>query len=516
MKKIITGKEARLKFLTAAQLLCLPVAATLGPKGKNVIISPMGMNASSTKDGVTVAGEIESEDPFINAAIKIIRQVAKKTEEDAGDGTTTATILASSLIEEISKEESGNELEIKEQLISELQVCISAIKKAAYLLKTGDENDIQKISQVAAISANNDDAIGKLFAEAYKIIGISGIVMLKESKEAETYIEPVKGMHIERGFISPYFVNADGSCQFTNPFIFVTDKNVSKQKDIEKIAAFCHTQKVPLVIIAADVTGEALGFLNMNVINNQLKVCAFTIPNWQRNHKEILKDIAIYTGSKYCSEDNGFNLDNIELKNIQEILGESQQISCKEKSTIIIGGGGDQKEISKRIELLNSQITADTDDWNKEHLKMRISKLSGGIAILHAGGVVEADRKETMDRCEDAILAVRSAIEEGYLPGGGKIYYDLSNLIGNSILNRALKSIVIQLCKNSGIDYDSDLIIKMDKSEINFGLNAKTNVFEDLCAAGVVDSAKVLRVAIENAVSIALIYLSTEVIVAEV
>ena len=520
MKQTIYGNDARQAFLQAANELSSPVKLTLGPKGKNVTIGSLGDMAYSTKDGVTVARATESNDPFVNSCIQIIRQAASKTVSDAGDGTTTSTILACSLINEINLSLiSGQDISsIKQELKQGLIQCVEIINKSAQPLVKDGVLAIEKLQQIATISANNDEKIGNLFRDAYQIIGSTGTVLLDESKKSETYIEAVKGMQQNRGYISPYFVTSPEKCEYNNPVYFVTDKNLTQQKDIMPIADYCHVNERPLIIFCVDINSDALGCLNVNRIKAGLQVCAITIPVWLKNSKEILRDIAFYTNATFCTEDNGFNIDNIATpEDVEKLLGESERFTATPKDCVIIGGAGtkDHTAINNRIAQIDAQINPDISDYDREQLQARKSKLNGGVAILYAGGTTDVERKETLARCEDAVLAVRSALEEGYCPGGGKIYLVCAQVLGNCILSFALQSIITQICLNA--DEAPDNIIKAINAshEANFGYNAKTDTLEDLCEAGVVDSAKVVRVALENAVSIALSFLNTDCIIVE-
>ncbi len=517
MKQIVYGNQARQKFLEAANELCNPVKLTLGPKGKNVIISPLGVMAYATKDGISVAGNIESKDPFVNAGIQIIRQASRKTVEDAGDGTSTACILAHALITGVNDKliEGVEVADIKAALLADHKTCNQIIKETAHPLVTDGVLDIEKLKQIATISANNDEAIGQLFAEAYEVIGLTGTVLLEESKKSETYVDAVKGMKQDRGYVSPYFATHPEKCEFENPVFFVTDKNITQQKDIQKIVEFCFASKRPLVIFSAEINGEALGFLNLNKIKSDLQVCAVTIPAWMRANKDILKDIATYTGATFCSEDNGFNIDNITPAAIPTILGTAQKFTCSPKDSIIIGGYGQEEEITKRITEIDAKISPELADRDREELQARKSKLNGGVAILYAGGATEVERHETLARCEDSVLAVRSALEEGYVPGGGKVYLLCSQALKDGILSEALLSIITQICLNADV-MPMIIIEPLKNSETNQGYNAKSGKIEDLCKSGVVDSAKVIRVALENAMSIALAFLNTDCLIVEV
>jgi len=521
MKKTVYGQKARDYFLEAARQLAEPVKITLGPNGKNVMISEQGEMAYTTKDGVTVARSIESADPFVNAAIQVIRQASMKTVDDAGDGTTTATILCEDLLEEINwhLSKGATAVNLKHQLQQELKQCVADIKHNAIPIKTAALFDINKVQQVATISANNDEFIGDLFKQAYDTIGPNGTVMWEESKKTESYVEAYPGMKIDHGWASSLFSNGQKNnkdiCEYMDPYIFVTDKNITQTKDIAKIVTYAFDAKKPLIIFCGNIEGQALASLNLNRRNIQLPVCAVTIPNYTKGYVDVLKDIAIYTGASFFSENEGKNIDNITPSDIESILGSADFLNATAKDALILGGHGDTNLIDQRITQINTLVKPENGPWEKEFLQARISKLQGGIAYIYAGGTTEVERRETLDRIEDAVLAVRSAIEEGYLPGGGRVYYLLSG--GPlEILKKPLQSIFLQLCENSG--YNSDFVLKQIKEKgegkMNIGLNAKTGEIEDLCIAGVVDSAKVARVALENAVSIALAFLNTDCIVA--
>lgn len=513
IKTQILGNEAREKFIEGAKMLFTPVAITLGPKGKNVVISERNAPAKSTKDGVTVAGEIESDDAFINAAIKVIRQAASKTVEDAGDGTTTATVLAYNIILELnSRLKAESSLDLKRKLKEELSVCVEYLKSLSTSLSS--PLDIEKIQQIASLSANNDDTIGVLFKEAYEVIGKDGIVLLDISRKSETYMEATKGMRHERGYISPYFATSPEQCNFERPAYFITDKKLSQQKDLLTICAYCHEAKLPLVIMCTDISGEAIAFLNKNKLSNGLVVTAVTFPEWLKGSKDVLKDIAAFTGAHFCSEDNGFDIDNIVANEIPKLLGSSEKFTSTPKDCIIIEGDGSHDEINLRVNEINSKISPEISPAEQEVLLSRKSKFAGGIAILYAGGQTDIERTETLDRCDDAVRAVRSAFEEGYLPGGGKSFLLCTNKLSHdAILKNPLMSVTKQICLNADIPYTS-IIDKMTATDLREGYNVKTDVWEDLFEAGVVDSTKVVRSALENAVSIALAFLNTDCIVA--
>jgi chaperonin GroEL len=526
-KKIIYKDDARKAFLQASRELAMPIRLTLGPNGRNVIINTINSMSYSTKDGVTVAGEIEHPDPFINACIKIIRQAARKTVEEAGDGTSSSSIMANAIIEELYKAIllGSSVYELKDKLKAELEEAVSIIKRNATPIMVDGEIDINKIKQIATISANNDEFIGGLFETAYKTIGSHGVILLNESSDSETSIEAVKGMKLDRGISNPNFANLQsGGCVFSDPLIFVTDKTITQQKEIIKIVDYAFTKQRPLVIFCSDINGEALGFINTNIKNNALKFAAVTFPNWLKFSKDILKDIAIYTNSAFCTEDDGYNIDNIGSAKLPTLLGTANKFQATAKDCLIIDGAGNQDEIQKRAEFISALRSKDLSDYDNEQILARKSRLLGGIAILRTGGQTEVERRETLARCEDAILAVRSAIEEGYLPGGGTMHSFISIILSkyhnSSILAKALLSIPQQILDNGNLSEDAKVGILnklLDEDAIfEIGYNAKTDRMENLYESGVVDSAKVIKASLEAAVSIAIAFLNTDCIISEV
>jgi chaperonin GroEL len=518
IKKTISGEKATAARMEAAQMLYGPVSSTLGPKGKNVIINPYQGMARSTKDGVTVAGEIESADPFVNGAIKIIRQVAMKTVEDAGDGTTTATILVYHIINEIQERLSKGEniLEIRAEIQADLQQAVAQIRSIAIPLITEEGFNIEKLKQIATTSANNDEGIGELFAQAYKIIGPTGTVILNRTERPETYIEASSGMRQERGYESKEFSTAPEKCDYDTPVFFVTDKYLTSQKELMKIVSYTHENNLPLIIICLDIKGEALTFLNANKLQKNLRVTAVTFPQyWRPDFKEVIEDIAIYTGATFCTDANGYNIDNITAEQVPGLLGSAVSFISTPKDCIIVAGSHTDEAIIKRLGEIKAKITPEEGASVKERLLSRGSSLSGGVATLYAGGQTAAERGETADRCDDAILAVRSALEEGYIPGAGKVYLMCAKALKDGIIARSLPSIINKICENADIDA-KPIIEQMSLSENpNYGYNAKTDKLEDLVIAGVLDSAKVARVALENAVSVALLFLNNDYLVGE-
>lgn len=522
MKKTFFGAAARNAFLSAASELYNPVSLTLGPKGKNVAISNIGDMARTTKDGVSVAGQVESDDPAVNAAVQIIRQAARKTVEQAGDGTTTSIVLTYEILNRLNAmlNEGSDMLELKWALGEELKLCVDFIRSKSHKLVTDGVLDLKKVQQIAAISANNDEAIGKLFYEAYETMGPDGIVMLDKSRRPDSWVEAFKGMKVDRGFEKEDFCNRGSFVYHEKAAVYVTDKVISQQKDIIKIADHAFKMNIPLVIYSAGLHGEALAFLAANVKQAGLEAAAVTVPNYLRDYKEILKDIAIYTGAKYCSEDEGFNIEAVRADEMFNLLGHCEKFKAAKKDSLIIGGAGRPEDIAARVAYIDSQITPEISDYDRETLLGRKSKLTSGIAVLYAGGQTEVQQKETLDRCEDAILAVRSAIEEGYLPGGGRVHLALGDLLYDkfgmtSVLQPCMRSVLNKICQNAGVDANL-YALELSGKPLEIGYNAKSGQIENLLESGVVDSAKVIRASLESAVSVAQAFLNTECLIVEV
>lgn len=520
MKKIAYGEEARNYMLKGIERLFKPVAATLGPKGKTVIISNLLDWGCYTKDGVTVANEIEDADPFVNACIKIFRQAANKTVKDAGDGTTTSTVLLYNLINEVNRRLKAGEniVDLKKQLETELNLCVQQIKKIASPIvdKAGKPN-IDKIRQLALTSANGDERVASMIAEAYEKVGAGAQISVRETQKP-TYLDTVSGMRLEHGFASPYFANVEGrlACSYKDALVFVTDKGIYKNTDIMKFLDYAHSSGLPLIIFCTDIAGEALGTLNSNIAEAGLKVCAISISLGVRGTRDILKDIAVFTGAKFCSTEVGYNLDNISDPEIPGYLGTIKKFESTDEFTIIAGGSGSQEAITARVAEIQEKITPDLSDYDKDMYLSRKSKLTGGFAIMYIGGKTPGEVKELKDRCDDAVLAVRSAIEEGYVPGCGKAYLLAGKKLSvGSILLPALVSITAQVCKNGNIENVGEIINEMAATPVRRGYNARTGKMEDLIKAGVIDSAKVSISALENAVSTALAFLNTECISAQ-
>lgn len=543
MKKLIFGNEAREKMLLGAEMLYKPVACTMGPKGKTVIISNLLDEGRYTKDGVTVASEIEcTEDQFINAAIKIFRGAATRTVKDAGDGTTTSTVLLYNLINEVNRRLNSGEniVSLKKQLVEELAICVDEIKKIATPLVVDGVPDLKKIAQLATTSANGDTFIGDKITEAYEKVGPGVAITVRETQK-QTYIEAISGMRLDVGYASQYFANIEGTiaCAYKNPLVFITDKSITKNGDILKFLDYAHVAKLPLIIFCTDIAGEALGTLNSNIPKG-LEVCAVSLSLGIRGTRDVLKDIAAFTGAKFCSAELGYNLDNISDSEIPNYLGSLKKFECTDEWSVLAGGGGTPEAVKARVSEITEKITPDISDYDREELLSRKSKLTGGFAVLHVGGKTPGETKELRDRCDDAVLAVRSAIEDGYVPGCGKAYLVAARKTPiDSILDPALRSIAWQVCHNTGIDAPeiaksrllrfiykifgfvsrkdrvSEIIKSMAETPVSFGYNASSGVMEDLIKAGVIDSAKVAISALQNAVSVALAFLNTECISAE-
>jgi chaperonin GroEL len=520
MKKLIFGDEAREKMLLGAEMLYKPVACTMGPKGKTVIISNLLDRGRYTKDGVTVANEIEcTSDQFINAAIKIFREAANKTVKDAGDGTTTSTVLLYNLINEVNRrmKDGQNIVDLKKQLVEELGLCVDEIKKIAVPLVVDGKPDIKKISQLATTSANGDTFIGGMIAEAYEKVGAGVAISVRETQK-QTYLETVSGMRLDVGYASQYFANIAGTigCAYSDALVFVTDKAITKNGDMLKFLDYANTARLPLILFCTDIAGEALGTLNSNIPQG-LQACAVSISLGIRGTRDVLKDIAIFAGAKFCSSETGYNIDNISDEEVPNYLGSLKKFECTDEFSILAGGAGSPESIAARVAEIVEKITPDSSDYDREELLSRKSKLTGGFAVLNIGGKTPGEVKELRDRCDDAVLAVRSAIEEGYLPGCGKAYlYAFVEMpVHNPILGSALQSITEQVCSNGDYKNVKEIMDSMCLSAVHTGFNASTGTMEDLIEAGVIDSAKVAISALQNAVSTALAFLNTECISAE-
>ncbi len=521
-KQIFFNLEARNKMKRGVDTLANAVKVTLGPKGRNVVIEKKFGAPAVTKDGVTVAKEIELEDPIENMGAQMVKEVASKTADVAGDGTTTATVLAQAIITEGLKNVAAgaNPMDIKRGIDKAVDSIIQNLREQSQTVG----NDIKKIQQVASISANNDAEIGKLIAEAMQKVGKDGVITVEEAKGTETSIDIVEGMQFDRGYISPYFVtNADKmECELQSPFILIYDKKISAMKDILHILEKVAQQGAPLLIISEDLEGEAMATLVVNKLRGTLKVAAVKAPGFGDRRKEMLQDIAILTSGVVISEEQGFKLENADLS----YLGRAERITIDKDNTIVVGGKGKKADINARIAQIKSQIEATTSDYDREKLQERLAKLSGGVAVLNVGAATEVEMKEKKDRVDDALHATRAAVEEGIVPGGGIAFIRAIDSIekkkglnedettGIAIVRRALEAPLRTIVSNAGVE-GSIVVQKVREGKGDYGYNARTDKYEKLLAAGVIDPTKVSRVALENAASIAGMLLTTECVVAD-
>jgi chaperonin GroEL len=521
-KQIFFEIEARNKMKKGVDTLANAVKVTLGPKGRNVVIEKKFGAPSITKDGVTVAKEIELEDPIENMGAQMVKEVASKTADIAGDGTTTATVLAQSIISEGLKNVAAgaNPMDLKRGIDKAVTSVVEQLKKQSQSI--GDNND--KIEQVASISANNDASIGKLIAEAMTKVGKEGVITVEEAKGTDTTVEVVEGMQFDRGYISAYFVTNSEKmeAELQNPYILIYDKKISSMKDILHILEKVAQGGRPLLIIAEDLDGEALATLVVNKLRGTLKVAAVKAPGFGDRRKEMLQDIAVLTKGVVISEEQGYKLENADLT----YLGEADTVTIDKDNTTIVGGKGDKKDITARVNQIKAQIETTTSDYDKEKLQERLAKLSGGVAVLYVGAATEVEMKEKKDRVDDALHATRAAVEEGIIPGGGVAYIraieSLEKLkginedetTGIQIVKRAVEEPIRQIVVNSGIE-GSIVVQKVKENKGDYGFNARTEIYENLFAAGVIDPTKVMRIALENAASIAGMLLTTECVVSD-
>ena len=514
--------EARELLKKGVDVLSNAVKITLGPKGRNVILDKKFGSPAVTKDGVTVAKEIELEEIFENIGVQLLKEVASKTNDDAGDGTTTATILAQSIINVGMKNVTAgaNPMDLKRGIDKAVLAVVAELKK--YSQAVGEDNE--KIEQVASISANNDHAIGKLIADAMGKVKKEGVITVEEAKTADTSVEIVEGMQFDRGYISPYFITDTEKMEVVleNSYILLSDKKISTMKDLLPILEPAAQSGRPLLIIAEDIDGEALATVIVNKLRGSLKIAAVKAPGFGDRRKEMLEDIAILTGGVVISEEKGLTLEGAKL----DMLGSSEKIILDKENTTIINGAGDKANIDGRVKQIKSQIESTTSDYDKEKLQERLAKLAGGVAVLYIGAASEVEMKEKKARVEDALSATRAAVEEGIIPGGGVAYIraiDGLNSIkvdnddqstGIAIVKRALEEPLRQIVENAGLE-GSVVVQKIKDGKDDFGYNAQTDKFENLLEAGVIDPTKVARIALENAASIAGMFITTECVVAE-
>ena len=521
-KEIKFTTSAREELKKGVDALADAVKVTLGPKGRNVIIDKKFGAPHITKDGVSVAREVELEDPFQNMGAQLVKEVASKTGDDAGDGTTTATVLAQSIINVGLKNVTAgaNPMDLKRGIDKAVAAVVAAIKDMSE--EVGD--DFKKIEDVARVSANNDDTIGRLIAEAMEKVKKEGVITVDEAKGTETTIEVVEGMQFDRGYISPYFVT-DGDkmlCSMENPFILLYDKKISNLKDILPILEQTAQSGRGLLIIAEDVDQDALAALVLNRLRGSLKICAVKAPGFGDRRKEMLEDIAILTGGNVISADKGMTLATATMQD----LGTAGSVSVTKENTTIVNGAGSKEAIAQRVAQIKAQIEQTTSDYDREKLHERLAKLAGGVAVLHVGAPSEVEMKEKKDRVDDALSATRAAIAEGIVPGGGVAYIralaKIEDLKGENedestgidIVRRAIEEPLRQIAKNAGVE-GAVVVQKVREGKADFGYNARTDSYENLLAACVIDPAKVTRVALENAASIAGMFLTTECVIAE-
>ena len=521
-KEILFNIDARDQLKKGIDTLANAVKVTLGPKGRDVIIEKKFGAPHITKDGVTVAKEVELADAYQNTGAQLVKEVASKTGDDAGDGTTTATVLAQAIVAEGLKNVTAgaSPMDIKRGIDKAVAKVVESIKSQAEMV--GDNYD--KIEQVGTVSANNDPVIGKLIADAMRKVSKDGVITIEEAKGTDTTIGVVEGMQFDRGYLSAYFVTNTEKmeCEMEKPYILIYDKKISNLKDFLPILEPAVQTGRPLLVIAEDVDSEALTTLVVNRLRSQLKICAVKAPGFGDRRKEMLEDIAVLTGGVVISEEKGLKLEQATI----EMLGSAEKVTITKDNTTIVNGAGAKENIKERCEQIKAQIAATKSDYDREKLQERLAKLSGGVAVLYVGAASEVEMKEKKDRVDDALRATRAAIEEGIVPGGGVAYIraldSLEGLEGDNadettgihIIKRAIEEPLRQICANAGKE-GAVVVQKVREGKGDFGYNARTDVYENLHAAGVVDPAKVTRVALENAASIAGMFLTTECVIVE-
>ncbi|MBQ5997170.1 MAG: chaperonin GroEL, partial [Bacteroidales bacterium] len=522
-KEIKFNIDARDALKKGVDQLADAVKVTLGPKGRNVIIEKKFGAPAVTKDGVTVAKEVELKDKAENLGAQLVKEVASKTNDDAGDGTTTATVLAQALVSVGMKNviAGANPIDLKRGMDKAVAKIVESLKGQAQ--EVGD--DLKKIEQVATISANNDPEIGKLISEAMAKVKKEGVITVEEAKVSDTYVDVVEGMQFDRGYISPYFVTDTEKmeCVLENPYILIHDKKISTMKELLPILESALQSGRPLLIVAEDVDGEALATLVVNRLRGSLRIAAVKAPGFGDRRKEMLEDIAILTGGTVITEEKGLKLENASL----DMLGTAEKVTINKDNTTIVNGNGSKDQIAARVAQIKAQMETTTSDYDKEKLQERLAKIAGGVAVMYIGAATEVEMKEKKDRVNDALSATRAAVEEGIIPGGGVAYIRAINSIagmkgdnedettGIAIVRRALEEPLRQIVANAGGD-GSVVVQKVKEGKGGFGYNARTDVYEDLMAAGVIDPTKVARVALENAASIASMFLMTECVIADI
>lgn len=516
-KEIKFDVDVRSAMKDGADALANAVKVTLGPKGRNVVIDKKYGAPQVTKDGVTVAKEIELEDKFQNMGAQMVKEVASKTNEQAGDGTTTATVLAQAIINVGVKNVAAgaNPLDLKKGIDKAVSAVVAELKQHSQPVGS----DYSKIEQVGTVSANNDAYIGKLIADAMAKVKTDGVITVEEAKGTETEVKVVEGMQFDRGYISPYFVTDNDKMEavLDNASIFLTDKKISNLQDIMPVLENVARNGSELLIIAEDVDSSALSGLVLNKLRGSLKVAAVKAPAFGDRRKEMLQDIATLTGAIVVSEDKGITFENI----TPDMLGRAEKVTITKENTTIVGGAGSKADIEERVKLIRTQIDQATSDYDKEKLKERLGKLAGGVAVLYVGATTEVEMKEKKDRVEDALNATRAAVEEGYLPGGGVSYIRAASVLdglkgenedettGIHIIAKAIEAPLRQIAENAGVD-GSVIVQKVKEGKDDFGYNARNGEFANLYEAGVIDPTKVSRVALENAASVAGMFLTTE------
>ena len=521
-KEIKFNMDARNLMREGADALANAVKVTLGPKGRNVVIDKKFGAPHITKDGVTVAKEIELEDRFQNMGAQMVKEVASKTNDQAGDGTTTATVLAQAIINVGLKNVTAgaNPMDLKRGIDKAVAAVVENLK--AQSTEVGE--DYSKVEQVGTISANNDAFIGKLIADAMSKVKKEGVITVEEAKGTATEVKVVEGMQFDRGYISPYFMTNPDKMEavLEQPYILVTDKKISSMKDLLPVLESIAREGKSLLIIAEDVDGEALTTLVVNRLRGTIKVAAVKAPGFGDRRKEMLQDIATLTGATVVSEERGFTLENCNIA----MLGTAEKVSVDKENTTIVNGAGDKEAIADRVAQIKKQIETTTSDYDREKLKERLAKLAGGVAVLYVGAASEVELKEKKDRVEDALNATRAAVEEGIVAGGGVAYIRAIDCLkavkadnedeqtGINIIARAIEAPLRTICENAGVE-GSVVIQKIKEGEADFGYNARTEVYENLLTAGVIDPTKVSRVALENAASVAGMFLTTECVIAD-
>lgn len=521
-KDITFNIEARDALKRGVDALANAVKVTLGPKGRNVIIDKKFGAPTITKDGVSVAKEIELANPVENMGAQLLKEVASKTADAAGDGTTTATVLGQAIVTAGLKNVAAgaNPMDLKRGIDKAVEAVVADLKKQSQTVG----NDNKKIEQVATISANNDSNIGKLIAEAMGKVKKEGVITVEEAKGTDTTVEVVEGMQFDRGYISPYFITDVDKMEavLDNPLILIYEKKISSMKELLPVLEKAVQTGKPILIIAEDIDGEALQTLVVNRLRSNLKIAAVKAPGFGDRRKAMLEDIAILTGGVFIAEERGFKLENADLT----FLGKAEKVTIDKDNTTIVGGAGKKADITARVNQIKAQIETTTSDYDKEKLQERLAKLAGGVAVLYVGAATEVEMKEKKDRVDDALAATRAAVEEGIVPGGGVAYIRAVSVLeklkginddettGIQIVKRAIEEPLRQICANSGIE-GSIVVQKVKEGKDDFGFNARTEKFENLLKAGVIDPTKVTRIALENAASVAGMLLTTDCVLAE-